>query len=252
MLWIDPKDEPAYNIEPSPRQFECIMPTLTLEAPKPTPPGDSRVVVTNRPRLWTVYLKMMGNLIPALVATPFAVYGIWWMSTTSQISGRGFWIFAMAPPLGWLAMNYFGLHQNKRLRKELLNRLSSSKGLGRNKRYFVGIATPRFTSLLDPHEDVGFLILHEDRLEFYGDRMNLSIDKSEVSGLEYRANAHSLLGLGRWISIEGRVVDSPIRLQVEPRERQTLLGNLAFGRTLKREIAEWAKEKEPRSPGARL
>lgn len=222
------------------------MPTLTLEPPKSNAPNRSNLVVTTRPRLWTVSTKVMGNLIPGLAAAPFAIYGIWWMAESGQVASRGFWIFAMSPLIGWLAMNFWGLHRNQGLRHRLFMRLKIARPEIAGPIWFVGIATPKYASLLDPHEDIGFLILHPERLEFFGDHLNLSIHKNDIYGLDFRPNPHSLVGLGRWVSVEGHVADCRIRLQLEPRERRTLLGNLFYSGTLKRQIESWLKEKEPR------
>ncbi len=222
------------------------MPTLTLEPPKPNTPNRPNLVVTTRPRLWTVSTKVMGNLIPGLAASPFAIYGIWWMAASGQVASRGFWIFAMAPLIGWLAMNFWGLHRNQTLRQKLLMRFKTARPNNVAPSWFVGIATPKYASLLDPHEDIGFMILHKDRLEFFGDHLNLSIQKNDIFGLDFRPNPHSLVGLGRWVSVEGHVEDARIRLQIEPRERRTLLGNLFFSRTLRRQIESWLKRKESR------
>jgi len=231
--------------------FECIMPTLTFEPPSHNASNKPNFAVTTRPRLWTPSLKVMGNLIPAALATPFAGYGIWWMAASGQVGARGFWVFAMSPLVGWLAMNFWGLHQNQSLKTQLLKKLRITRpDVLQSPICFVGIATPKYSSMLDPHEDIGYLILEADRLEFFGDHLNLSIAKKDISGIDYRPNPHSLVGLGRWVAVEGRVGDSRIRLQMEPRERRTLLGNLLFSRTLRRQIEGWLIEKESRvEPG---
>jgi hypothetical protein len=152
----------------------------------------------------------------------------------------------MSPLIGWLAMNFWGLHRNQSLRRSLYARFKIARPDLDAPFWFVGIATPKYASLLDPHEDIGFVVLHPDRMEFFGDHLNLSIYKNDIFGLDFRPNPHSLVGLGRWVSIEGKVADSRIRLQMEPRERRTLLGNLFFSRTLSRRIEAWVKEKESR------
>jgi hypothetical protein len=48
-----------------------------------------------------------------------------------------------------------------------------------------------------------------------------------------------LLGLGRWISLEGVADGKPIRLLIEPRERPTLLGNLLFSKALAGRLRRW-------------
>jgi hypothetical protein len=153
----------------------------------------------------------------------------------------------MSPLVGWLAMNYFGLHHNELLKAEVMKRLVATRPDIKATLCFVGIATPKYSSLLDPHEDVGYLVLHNDRIEFFGDHLNLSVGKHDISRVEYLPNPHSILGLGRWISIEGIIGDSRIRLEVEPRERKTLLGNFVFSRLVRARIEEWLRQKEPQA-----
>ena len=183
----------------------------------------------------------MGNLIPAMISSPFAVYGMWWMSARSQVMGLGFWLFAISPVAGWIGMNFFGLYGNRRMKRELLTFLMGLRPNLHAELFFVGIATPKYSSLVDPHEDVGFLILLPDRLEFFGDHLNLSVNRRSVLGVDFRMNPHTLVGLGRWVSVEGRIGEKNIRLQLEPREKQTLLGNLRFGKRLKGAIERWLK-----------
>src|SRR5688572_20969537 len=108
---------------------------------------------------------------------------------------------------------------------------------------FVGMASPSYRSIIDPHEDVGFLIVQPDRLEYHGETMEIVLKRDEVQGILFRPNAHTLAGLGRWIAIEGRVGGKLVRLLIEPRERPTLLANLAYGKKLKERLESWLKRK---------
>ncbi|HEY3779885.1 MAG TPA: hypothetical protein VGL56_02285 [Fimbriimonadaceae bacterium] len=188
----------------------------------------------------------MGNLIPALFAVPFALFGLWWMSSKGQIMGPGFIIFAISPIVGWFAMNFFGLYQNRAMKRSIARFLRGVRPKVCEPMYFVGIATPKYASLLDPHEDIGFLILHDDRLEFFGDHLNLSLNRKDISNVDYRMNPHSLVGLGRWIAVEGIMDKHRVRLQIEPREKRTLLGNLIFSKVVKAHLKSWVNEKESR------
>jgi hypothetical protein len=211
-------------------------------------------VISNRPassvsrkRVWTTGRKIMGNLLPTLFALPPAGYGIWWMALHSDIGGRGFWIFASSPIVGWLAMNFLGLFQNGELKQELLVLFRSIRGKPPEARYFVGVATPKYTSLLDPHEDIGYLMLFRDRLEFVGDHLHFTIYKESIAGIQFRMNPHTLVGLGRWVAIDGEMDGHPIRLQIELRENATLLGNMMKSGDFKRQIEAWLTQKGPES-----
>jgi len=218
--------------------------------------------------VWTSYPKIMGNLIPALIAVPFAVYGLTLMSSNGVVLGRGLWFFAGSPIVLWLAMNFLGLFRNGAMRSLLAARLTtlhpelgavlaprsiraeSPKSGSKNPKskiqnlpWFVGVATPKHTSLLDPHEDIGFLIVHPDRLQFLGDHLSLMVEKNDVSAVQFRMNPHTLVGLGRWVSVEGQSGGQRIRLQIEPRERSTLMANMLLSAKLKRTLQQWLKEK---------
>lgn len=165
------------------------------------------------------------------------------MITRGEILGLGLALFAVSPVLGWIATNYLGLFQNKKMKRELELRLRSSRQKLPSSRYFVGIATPTFKGLIDPHEDVGFLILHGDEIEFWGDSLNIIIAKQEIRDVRFRPNIHTLIGLGRWVSIEGEIGGKPVRLAVEVRDRSTLIGNLRRSKALRQRLLQWLGEK---------
>ena len=211
------------------------MPKVTT---KPQP-REKRNVVPTRPHVWTTFHKFMGNFIPFVLAAPFAAYGLWWMLSRGEILGRGLAVFAFAPVIAWLAMNFLGLFQNGAMRNEMSVFLRGMKPKLSAPRYFVGVATPRYSSLLDPHQDVGFLILHPDRLEFFGDHLNLAMMRQSISHIGFRWNAHSLVGLGRWVTVDGMMNEHRVRLQIEMRERPTLFGNMLLTGRLKKRLEQW-------------
>lgn len=181
----------------------------------------------------------MGNLLPALVCLPLLVLAILSFRPSRLFDNlTPLWYFLGFLALGWLAVNFLGLHQNGFMRRELARRLGLA-GSKAGERYFVGIARPKFRSALDAHEDVGFLVIYADRLEFLGETVQVALAKKDIKQVRTRANPHTFVFLGRWISIEGEVAGTPVRMQIEPRERQTLLGNLFFGERLKQRISEW-------------
>lgn len=207
----------------------------------------SRVVLRTRQHVWTPAVKLMGNLLPIGVALPFALFAIGWMIAKGAIGTLGLAFFAFSPVAAWISMNFLGLYRNRQMRRQLEVFLRGVRPKLSSPILFVGAATPKYSSLLDPHEDIGFLILLPDKLEFFGDRMNLAIDRSKVVGVEFRPNVHTVVGLGRWISIDGVADKERIRLLIEPREKSTLLGNLLFGRQVKRKIEAWIKQEGPRT-----
>ncbi len=93
--------------------------------------------------------------------------------------------------------------------------------------------------MLDAHEDVGFLAFGPYELEFIGDTKRVRFVREQITRVHFLPNVHTLLGLGRWIGIEAIINGMPVRLLVEPRERNTLLGNLALSSWLKKTIVDW-------------
>jgi hypothetical protein len=208
--------------------------------PKLVPPA------WRKKKVWTFSRRAMGNLIPLLFALPFLTVGGLMMWATQDFLGWGLAVFAGGPFAGWLAMNFLGLYQNRQIRHELEMRLRLDRERLPPRRFFVGVATPQHKGLLDPHEDVGFLILHSDRLEFFGDSLSLSLPREQITRIRCRPNMHSLVGLGRWVSVEGRAGDRPIRLDIELREKRTLLHNFRLSRSLLKRLQGWLKEEKPR------
>lgn len=188
---------------------------------------------------------MMGNLIPIILALPFAAIGVWRVLETQEMMGDGLaWLVAM-PIVGWMAVNLFGHFENATMRDAMRARLvQQGVDLGES-RTFVGFARPGRSGLLDPHEDVGFLVVRADELEFVGETHRVRVPRDAVVRVRFRMNIHSWVGLGRWVSIEGTLEDTPIRLLVEPREKSTLLGNRIFSTELCRRLREWLEKKDP-------
>jgi len=184
----------------------------------------------------------MGNLLPGLLAAPFGFWGLYSMWRTGEILGRGLLWLTLVPIVGWISVNFLGLYQNRAMRKEMDLRLRTERPNPPYRRYFVGMATPAFRGLLDPHEDVGYLLLHNDKVEFFGERIRVEIARSEVKEIRVRPNVHSMIGLGRWVSIEASVDGKDARLMVELRQRPTLFGNLLMSRTLVKKLHKWLAE----------
>lgn len=140
---------------------------------------------------------------------------------------------------GWLATNLFGALPNRRMRRQLSNILKVKGERIPDDAWFVGFATPRYTSALDPHEDVGFVLLERNQLRFVSETRTVELAKTDIQTTFYRTNVHTFVGLGRWVSIEGRMGDTPVRILLEPRTRPTLLGNLRATKKLRAAIDAW-------------
>jgi hypothetical protein len=181
----------------------------------------------------------MSNLVPALVSVPVFVLAI-----TFYIVGYhelAMICFIVFPLVGWLSINWFGLFQNHCMKNELRSRLKHERITLPESTIFVGFAGPNHTSLLDAHEDVGFICITDKGVDFYGDTQRHGLDRNEIIGINLRANAHTLLGMGRWISIEGKRNGVPIRMMIEPREKKTLWQNRQLGTYLIKQLRKWLK-----------
>lgn len=187
----------------------------------------------------------MGNLVPIALSLPFAAVGVWRLLQTQDPYGDALvWIVAM-PVVGWLSVNLFGHFENAAMREALRARLArEGVDLGQS-RTFVGFARPGRSGVLDPHEDVGFLIVRPEEVEFVGEAQRVRVPRNAVVRIRFRPNIHTWVGLGRWVSVEGTLDDTPIRLLVEPRERSTLLGNRMFSKELRGQLQAWLEKKDP-------
>jgi hypothetical protein len=191
--------------------------------------------------VWTPIRKLMGNIVPAIFWLPLATCGIYIMFDGHRVASAGLWCLVGATFAGWVGLNLFGLFQNGVMRRQLSRILNADEDLPAD-RFFVGFTTPKYTGLLDAHEDVGFLCFTPKALLFVGERRTVEMPRDCVRGVVYRPNAHTILGLGRWISIEGEASRHPVRMLVEPRERPTMLGNLLYGRRLRSRVESWMSE----------
>lgn len=191
--------------------------------------------------IWNARRKWMGNLLPALLYVPPVVFGVYWMASRTEVDAVGLGSIAAGLVVGWIALNFLGLFESPRMRRELQSVFRDKGESVPDDAVFVGFASPAYRSALDPHEDVGFLVLGADMLEFRGERHHLRIPKASVRRVGFRMNPHTLLGLGRWVVVEGQIDKKDVRLQIEPREKRTLLGNRRFSRQLADRIRTWAK-----------
>lgn len=203
--------------------------------------------------VWTPFRRAMGNLLPALFAVPPMALGLLQLVRAGQTFGPGLYWVATGPVLGWVAMNFLGLYQNGAMRRHMLREYRAERGEDELEKVFVGMASPSYSSIVDPHEDVGFLVVHEEgvvgtnqpapsalwNIEFWGERKKVLLRKDQITAIRFRPNAHTFVGLGGWISIEGVADGKPVRLLIEPREKDTLLGNVRLAKHFKKRLEVW-------------
>ena len=194
-----------------------------------------------KPTVWTTRRKVLGNLVPTIVWLIPTAYGLAVMAATRVLLGPGLAMLLISTVLGWLALNSFGLFENLQMQRELEQILKNRKDEVAAESWFVGLTTPKYRGLLDAHEDVGFLQILPEKLSFVSETRKIELLKSEIRRIRYRGNVHSLVFLGRWVSVEGESGGKPVRMLLEPRERPTMLGNFRESSVLRARLTKWAK-----------
>lgn len=191
--------------------------------------------------VWSSKKKWMGNLIPLVCMLPFAVAGAFLLIKAQDITVAGVGLCLAALIIGWLAVNQFGFFGNAALRRDIQRKVLAKAGKDASKGIFVGFARPSYVGVIDAHEDLGFLFIGKEGLEYIGELHHVTVSRGDVLGVRYRANIHSTIGLGRWVSIDAKHEGKNVRILVEPREAATLLGNKRRGTELKKQISDWRK-----------
>jgi hypothetical protein len=190
-------------------------------------------------RYWNNRRRWMGNLVPAIFWAPLTVGGAVLLWTSKGSMASGYWLLVSGQVLGWVALNFLGLFENKNMRRALYREFTVLKPSFEGWPTFVGYSSGPYSSWLDPHEDVGFLCLTGNALEFYGDSLIWTIERKSVKRIRFRPNVHSILGIGRWIAIEAEHKGKPVIFKLEPRDKDILLLNMIGGRRLKNRLDNW-------------
>ena len=196
-------------------------------------------------KVWNNHRKWLGNLLPALFFVPPAAWGIYLMLRENNPLSSGLWFVLLGTLLGWIGLNLFGLYQNGFMRRELKRELTAKGVSFDDPHLFVGFASPRFVSVLDAHEDLGFLFLRAEYAEFIGEKSELKVPTNEITNIRFRPNIHTWVGLGRWICIEGVQKKTNFRMSLESREKNYLMLNLLESQKIKKQIQSWWRPQPP-------
>jgi hypothetical protein len=194
-------------------------------------------------KVWTSRRKWLGNVVPIIFWLLPTAGGVYWTfligRATGKVLGPGLWLLLGGQVLGWIFLNLFGLFENGRMRRDSMRNLALRRPPAPGPVVFVGCASSKHHSMLDAHEDVGFLAFGPHELEFIGDQNRMRILREQITTVRYLPNVHTIVGLGRWVSVEASINGLPVRLLLEPRERNTMSGNLALSGWLKKTIEDW-------------
>lgn len=196
---------------------------------------------TQTPKVWTLQRQIMGNLWPVLVSLPFTALGLWLIYQESNLLSRWLGLVVLGGIVAAVSLNWLGCLDNARMKAEFLEAYRARVGSLKGEKFFVGFAQPGFSSLLDPHQDIGFLSIDQDQIDFVGELFQVRLARKDCVSVSFRPNPHSLLGYGGWICIEGKQSGTPFRLQIEPREKSTLIQNKKLAHAVKKRLEAWLK-----------
>lgn len=194
------------------------------------------------PALWSFSRKLAGNLVPLLFSAPLFVLSMIDMAHNGA-TAKAAWLGLGFLVVGWLGTNFLGLWGNGPMKRQFESRFRSMRPDETAERFFVGFARPTYKGLLDPHEDVGFLVLGEAEIEFWGDSIKIEMPWSVVKEVRRSPNIHTWLGLGGWICIEGEVAGKTVRMLCEVREEPTLWANRRYSKTVLARLQDEAAKK---------
>ncbi|MFM9873203.1 MAG: hypothetical protein ACKVQS_07030, partial [Fimbriimonadaceae bacterium] len=107
-------------------------------------------------------------MIPVLITAPLLVLAIH-ETTRYGVTGKAVGFSVAFFGVGWLAVNFLGLIGNGSLRRAIDLKFKDRYEYDTDERFFVGFSRPGKYGLLDPHEDLGFLVFRKSGLEFFGE-----------------------------------------------------------------------------------
>jgi hypothetical protein len=194
-------------------------------------------------RRWTLFRQLIGSLVPLIFVAPPIGLGVQEVVAHGPSLKVLMWV-GVTIVVGWFAVCLFGQVGSGGVRKAMAIRLQNERPGDPFPKWFVGFARPTHKSLIDHHEDLGWLILEDELLVVLGSIRRFEIPRRMVTGIKREPNAHSILGLGGWIKIEGEVGGEKIGLRLEPRIKPTLLGNRMKIGPIQREIKSWLQQPE--------
>ena len=194
-------------------------------------------------RIWDWKKQIWGNLAPFLAGLPFFTAGIFVFHAKHQLLGPGLFVFALGVIVAGVSLNWLAMISSRTLEMqfqiwhpESMNRLPKD-------RWFVGYSQPGYAALLDPHQDVGYFFISDDRLGFIGEIFDIHIAREDIESVSTAINPHSLIGLGGFIAIHGKSDGKPIELRIEQRNKSTLFQNKRESRSLLNQIQLWANQR---------
>jgi hypothetical protein len=182
--------------------------------------------------LWNWRRQLLGNIGPLAVGFPFQALGIFIMWRSNLLLGSGLAWFLAGTILSATSLNWLGTYGGHDLQLQFDVWYQAKVTHLPQTKFFAGFATSKYSSLLDPHEDIGYLYLTPTHIGFLGEKYEFQIENSAITSVRGRFNPHSLLGLGGFIKIEFKVEGKNSSVLFEARSERTLLQNKREGRKL--------------------
>lgn len=189
--------------------------------------------------VWTFRRQLLGNLIPLILPGPIGLVGIGLVLARPASFWLGIGLILLACVSGWFSLSYCGLFENQKMKLEMTWRFRHAKLPAAQRRYFVGVASPGYRGVLDPHEDVGFLLIYPDRLEFFGEKASFQLPRDAMSQISRKVNIHSFVFLGGWIAVRGVLNGKEVELRIEPRIYQSMWSNRRAAAKIMKRLNSW-------------
>lgn len=175
-------------------------------------------------RIWSLPRQLAGNFIPLALAFPFFFSGIVLLNRGDV--GFAWLACGLSAWVGIVAVNRLGYFQNSTMKREFNWRHQRELQVLQGTRYFAGVATSHYVSLLDPHEDIGFLYFDPAGIRFFGEEIRILIPFERVTSVKRAFNPHTLFLLGGFVEVQFLNEDGkPNLLKIELREEKTVSRN---------------------------
>ncbi len=175
---------------------------------------------------WNLRAKLVGNLLPLLLGAPFFIYGVILARQTHVLIGKDLIFLAIGVLLPTLFLNWLAMVGNKSIKTSFYARHSRAfHKPDALDSFFCGMAWPEFSSLLDPHQDVGYLTLDKGEVHYFGEQFRFQIEIKDISSIRWKKNPHSFLGLGGFLAITWSDQGKTEVVFLESRNESNLLAN---------------------------
>lgn len=235
-------------------------------ADRPAEPRPSLTVrranLAGYPRVWgwqaqaaTLFSSFLAVVL-GVVFLPIATLSLWIpLATAAHLigvtEGRG-WPLQIALALGFLAacgvayliLDRTSMLGSRRARALLLDKASQLLGETPPRRFFVQLKPGR--PLVTPDEDIGWLFLEADRLEFVGDALRLTLPRALAARVTTGPRLAALGLGGPWLTLALHLPEEgEARLRFLSRDAERLSATTEGARELETALRRWLSASLP-------